>query len=48
MESTPDWNELRERLEQLLKNGLDEATWEVLRQHSLSFVADELLWRVSN
>ena len=46
MSSTVSWNEARERLEQLLPNSLDAATWEILQQQSLSFVADELLWRV--
>jgi len=46
MRSKPSWNEVRERLEQVLPHGLDETTWEVLRQHSLSLVSDELLWRV--
>jgi len=41
-----DWTTVHERLEQLLPHGLDAATWEVLRQQSLPFVADELLWRV--
>ena len=46
MSNLSDWNAAHERLELLLPNGLDAATWEVLRHHSLSFVADELLWRV--
>ncbi len=46
MGNTPDWNEIHDHLEQLLPNGLDETTWQALRQHSLAFVADELLWRV--
>ena len=46
MSSTVSWNEARERLEQLLPNGLDAATWEILQQQPLSFAADELLWRV--
>ena len=46
MSSTVSWNEARERLEQLLPNSLDAATWEILQQQPLSFIADELLWRV--
>jgi len=46
MGSTVSWNEARERLEQLLPHGLDEPTWEILRHQPLSFIADELLWRV--
>ena len=46
MGSTVSWNEARKRLEQLLPHGLDEPTWEILRHQPLSFVANELLWRV--
>ena len=46
MDTTPDWNEVQERLEQLLPHGLDAATWEQLQRHSLTFATDELLWRV--
>ncbi len=46
MSNTPDWNEVRERLERLLLHVLDETTWQALQRHSLAFVADELLWRV--
>ena len=46
LNSTPGWNDIRERLEQLLLHGLDGMTWEALQRHSLAFVADELLWRV--
>ncbi len=46
MPNPRDWNELRERLEQVLPHGLDETTWQALQQHSFTFVADELLWRV--
>ena len=46
MDNMHDWNAAHERLELLLPHGLDEVTWEVLRHHSLSFIADELLWRV--
>jgi len=46
MSNLSDWNAVHERLEQHLPHGLDEMTWEVLRQHSLSFIADELVWRI--
>lgn len=46
MGNKPDWNEIHDHLEQLLPTGLNETTWEALHQHSLPFVADELLWRV--
>ena len=46
MDNTRDWTPIHEQLEHLLPHGLDAATWEVLRQQPLPFVADELLWRV--
>ena len=46
MDSMRDWTTVHERLEHLLPHDLDAATWGVLRQQSLPFVADELLWRV--
>ena len=46
MDNMHDWNAAHERVEQLLPHGLDAATWEILQQQPLSFVADELLWRV--
>ena len=46
MGSTVSWNAAHERLKLLLLNGLDAATWEILQQQPLSFVAYELLWRV--
>ena len=46
MDSIRDWTTVHEHLEHLLPHGLDAAMWEVLRQQSLPFVADELLWRV--
>ena len=46
MDSIRDWTTVHEHLEHLLPHGLDAATWEVLRQQPLPFVADELLWRV--
>jgi len=46
MGSTVSWNAAHERLKLLLLNGLDAATWEILQQQPLSFIADELLWRV--
>ncbi len=46
MVNRPDWTMVRDRLERLLPHGLDETTWQALQRYSLSFVADELLWRV--
>jgi len=46
MPNISEWNEIHGHLEQLLPNGLDTAMWEILQQQPLSFVADELLWRV--
>jgi len=46
MPDTLDWNMIYERLKQLLPHGLDESTWQALQLHSLTIVADELLWRV--
>jgi len=46
MPDTPDWNEIHERLNQVLPYGLDETTWQALQLHSLAVVAGELLWRV--
>ena len=46
MDNMHDWTTVHEHLEHLLPHGLDAATWEVLRQQPLPFVADELLWRV--
>ena len=43
MDNMYDWNAVHERLKQLLPNGLDAATWEILQQQPLSFVAAELL-----
>ena len=46
MDSIRDWTTVHEHLKHLLPHDLDAATWEVLRQQPLPFVADELLWRV--
>jgi len=46
MPNISEWNEIHGHLEQLLPNGLDAATWKILQQQPLSFVADELLWRI--
>lgn len=46
MPDARDWNEIHERVEQVLPHGLDGTTWKVLQHHPLPFVADELLWRI--
>ena len=46
MTNALDWTTVDERLRQILPHNLDEETWRALQRYPLSFVADELLWRV--